>query len=148
MWSLQRTEILRDVNCILLQHSKINYLECSGIGGCQHHRRRYSSFVRLKPALGDHTPPVARLQPRKAERGRRRDQVIADAALLPQEFRGHHRAHQMNGLIWSRDAAAIAVETRNRICAAALQLAAKDIRFTVHSPSLDWPVRSKYVRWN
>jgi hypothetical protein len=120
MWSLQRTEILGDVNRILLQHGKINYFERSGIGGRKHDRWSYSSLVGLKPPLRNHTPPVARLQPRKTERGRRRDQVVADAALLPQEFRGHDRAHQMNGLIWSRGAAAIAVETGNRICAAAL----------------------------
>ena len=73
---------------------------------------------------------------RKAERGRRRDQVIADAALLPQEFRGHHRAHQMNGLIWSRGAAAVAIEAGNRICAAVLQFVAEDVHFTLHNPSL------------
>ena len=143
MWSLERTEILRNVNRILLQHSKINYFECPGIGGRQHHRWSYSSLVRLKPALGDHTPPVAWLEPRKAERGRRSDQVVADAALLPQEFRRHHCTYQMNGLIWSTGAAAIAIEAGNRIRAAALQCAAKDIRFSVHTPSLDWPAESK-----
>ena len=50
-----------------------------------------------------------------------------------EEFRGHHRAHQMNGLIWSRCAAAIAIETGNRVCAAVLQFAPEDIRFTVHT---------------
>lgn len=134
--SLERAEVLRDVNRVLLQHSKIDYFERSDVGGCQYHWWSYTSLVGLKPALGNHTPPVAGLQTRKPERGRRRDQVVPDAPLLPQELRGHHCAHQMNGLIWSSGAAAIAIEAGNRVCATALQFAAEDIRFTLHSPSL------------
>jgi hypothetical protein len=86
--------------------------------------------------LCDHAPPVARLQTQKAERWRRRDQVVADAPLLLEEFRGHHCADQMNSLIWPRCAAAIAIETGNRVCAAVLQFAPEDIHFTLHNPSL------------
>ena len=75
-------------------------------------------------------------------RRRWRDQVIAHAPLMIKEFGGHHCAHQMDSLNWSTGAAAIAIETGNRICAAALQFAAKDIRFTVHAPSLDWSAES------
>jgi hypothetical protein len=134
--SLERAEVLRDVNRILLQHSKIDYVERSDVSGCQYHWWSYTSLVGLKPALGNHTPPVARLQTRKPERWRRRDQVVADAPLLPQELRGDHCTHQMNGLIWSGGAAAIAIEAGNRVCATALQFAAEDIRFTLHNPSL------------
>jgi hypothetical protein len=92
--------------------------------------------VRLKPAFGNHAPPVARSQTRKAVRGRWRDQVIADAPLLIEEFGSHHCADQMDGLIWSTRAAAIAIEARDRVGTAALQFAAEDIGFTLHNPSL------------
>jgi hypothetical protein len=138
-WSLERAEILRHINRILLKHSKIDYLERSDVGGCQHYGWSYPSLVRLQPALRNHAPPVARLQARKAERWRRRDQVVADAPLLRQEFRSHHCAHQMNGLIWSRSAATIAIEAGNRVRAAVLQFVAEDVHFTLHNPSLAWP---------
>jgi hypothetical protein len=80
--SLERAEIFRHINRILLQHSKIDYLKRSDVGGCQHYRWRYSSLVRLQPSLGDHAPPVARLKTWKAERRRWPDQVVADAPLL------------------------------------------------------------------
>ena len=90
--------------------------------------------MRLQPALGNHAPPVARSQTWKAERGRRRDQVITDTPLLLQEFRRHHSAHQMCSLIWSTGAAAVAIEAGNRVCAAVLQFVAEDIHFTLHNP--------------
>jgi hypothetical protein len=74
----------------------------------------------LKPTLSNHAPPVAGVQTGKAEHGRRRDQVVAGAPLMLQEFCGYHRAHQMNGLIWSTGATTITIEAGNRVCAAAL----------------------------
>ena len=48
----------------------------------------------------------------------------------------HHCADQMDGLIWSTSAAAVAIEARDRVCAAALEFTAEDIAFTLHNPSL------------
>lgn len=92
--------------------------------------------MRLKPAFGNHAPPVARSQTRKAVRGRWRDQVIADAPLMIEKLGSHHCADQMDGLIWSTSAAAVAIEARDRVCAAALEFTAEDIAFTLHNPSL------------
>jgi hypothetical protein len=90
----------------------------------------------LSPTFGNHTPPIAGLQTRKAKLGSRRDQVIADASLVLQEFRGNHCADQMGGLIRSGAAAAIAIEARDRIRAAGLQLCTKDIRLILHTSSV------------
>jgi hypothetical protein len=86
--------------------------------------------------LRDHAPAITGLQTRKAVFGHRRDQVIAHAPLLAEEFSSYHRAHQMDCLIWSRGAAAIAVEAGHWVRAAGLQFVAGDIGFTLHTPSV------------
>jgi hypothetical protein len=53
-----------------------------------------------------------------------------------EEFGSHDCADQMDGLIWSTSAAAVAIEARDRVYAAALEFAAEDIAFTLHNPSL------------
>lgn len=90
----------------------------------------------LKPTLRDHAPAITGLQTRKAVLGHGRDQVIADAALLVEEFRRYDRAHQMDCLSWSGAAAAIAVEAGDWLGSAGLQFAAEDIVFTLHDTSL------------
>lgn len=90
----------------------------------------------LSPTSSNHTPPIAGLQTEKAELGRRRDQVVADAPLMLQELRGNHRAHQMGSLIRSRAAATIAIEARDRVCTTGLQFGTKDIGLIVHTPSV------------
>jgi hypothetical protein len=92
--------------------------------------------VSLKPALRNHTPAITGLQTRKAVLGHWRDQVIADAALVLEEFRGYHSAHQMDCLIWSKAAAAIAIEAGHWVHSAGLQFATEDIGFTLHTPSV------------
>ena len=90
----------------------------------------------LSPTFNNHTPPIAGLQTGKAELGRRRDQVVANAPLMLQELRGNHRAHQMGSLIRSRAAATIAIEARDRVCTTGLQFGTKDIGLIVHTPSV------------
>jgi hypothetical protein len=92
--------------------------------------------VSLKPTLRNHAPAITGLQTRKAVLRHRRDQVIADAPLLLEEFRCYHGAHQMSCLIWSEGAAAIAIEAGHWVRAAGLQFAAEDIGFTLHTPSV------------
>ena len=134
--SFQGAEILGNINCVLLQHGQIDHLECSGVGRGEHHWWSYARLISLSPAFSNHTPPITGLQSRKAEVRHGRDQVIADAALLREEFRRHHGAHQMAGLVRPRAAAAVAIKARDWVCTAGLQLGTEDIRFTIHSPSL------------
>ena len=97
--SLQGAEILRNVNRVWLQHGQVDHLQRSGIGGGQYHRWSHPGIVGLEPTLRDHAPAIAGLQTRKAILGNWRDQVITNVALLLEEFRGYHRAHQMDCLI-------------------------------------------------
>ena len=90
----------------------------------------------LKPTLRNHTPAITGLQSRKAVLGHRRDEVIADAALLLEEFRCYYGAHQMDCLRGPGGAAAIAIEAGHWIRTAGLQLAAEDIGFILHTPSV------------
>jgi hypothetical protein len=90
----------------------------------------------LRPAFSNHTPPVTGLQSRKAVLRHGRDQVIANAALLHEEFRRHHGAHQMAGLARSKAAAAVAIEACDWVRTAGLEFGTEDIGFTVHNPSL------------
>jgi hypothetical protein len=90
----------------------------------------------LKPTLRYHAPAITWLQTQKAVLGHWRDQVIADALLLLEEFRGYHGAHQMDRLVWSGGAAAIAIEAGHWVRTAGLQFAAEDIGFTLHTPSV------------
>jgi YNFM family putative membrane transporter len=52
------------------------------------------------------------------------------------EFRCQHGTHQVPRLRWSEAAAAVAIETGERLDAAGLQFGPEDIRFTIHRPSL------------
>ena len=82
-----------------LQHGQVDHLQRSGIGGGQYHRWSHPGIVGLEPTLRNHAPAIAGLQTRKAILGNWRDQVITNVALLLEEFRGYHRAHQMDCLI-------------------------------------------------
>jgi hypothetical protein len=134
--SLQGAEVLRDINGVWLQYGQVDHLQRSGIGRGQYHRRSHSGIVGLKPTLRDHAPAVTGLQTRKAVLGHRRDQIIADAPLLLEEFRGENRAHQMDCLIRPAGAAAIAIEAGHWVCTAGLQFAAEDVGFTLHTFSV------------
>ena len=84
--SLQRAEVLRNVNGVLLQHSQINHLERASVGGGKYHRWSRPGLMSLKPTLGNHAPAITGLQTRKAVLGHWCDQVIPDAPLLLEEF--------------------------------------------------------------
>jgi hypothetical protein len=134
--SLQRAEVLRNVDGVLLQHSQIDHLERSSVGGGQYHRWSRPRLMSLKPTLRNHAPAITGLQTRKAVCGHWRDQVVPDAPLVLEEFRRHHGAHQMDCLIWSGAAAAIAIEACDWLGTAGLQFAAEDIALTLHKSSL------------
>ena len=119
-----------------MQHGQVDHVQRSGIGRGQDHRWGHPGIVGLKPTLRNHAPTITGSQTRKAVLGHRRDQVIADAALVLEEFRGYHSAHQMGCLIWSKAAAAVAIEAGHWVRAAGLQFAAEDIGFILHTPSV------------
>ena len=52
------------------------------------------------------------------------------------KFSRQYSAHQVESVRWTRGTAAVAVEARERICTARLQLGTEDIGFRVHSPSV------------
>ena len=52
------------------------------------------------------------------------------------KFSRQHSTHEVESVRWTRGAAAVAIEARNRICTARLQLGTEDIGFIVHSPSV------------
>ena len=113
--SLQGAEILRHFDRIGPEHGKFDHLQRSGVRGGQHHWCRHTSLVGLRPAFGHDAPAIARSQTWEAIIRYRRDQVIADAALMIKKIRCHDRAHQVAGLSWSIAAAAVAIETGDRI---------------------------------
>ena len=84
--------------------------------------------VRLRPPARAKTPAIARAQPREAELRTRRLKVIADPRAEPQELGGHHRTDRVHpGVIGVGVAAAVAMEPRHRVGAAALQRATQHI---------------------
>jgi hypothetical protein len=135
--SLQGAEILWHVDRIRPQQAQVDHLQRPGVRGGQHHRWRHASLVGLRPTFSHHAPAIARSQTRKAIVRHWGDQVIADAALMIKKIRCHDRAYQVAGLSWSRAAAAVAIETGDWIATAGLQFGTEDIRFTIHSPSVN-----------
>jgi hypothetical protein len=114
--SLQRAEVLRNVDGVLLQHSQIDHLERPGVGGGEYHRWSRPGLMSLKPTLRNHAPAIT--------------------GLVLKEFRCYHGTHQMACTIWSGAAAPIAIEACDRLRTAGLQFAAEDIAFTLHNTSL------------
>jgi hypothetical protein len=133
---LQGAQVLRDINRVRPQYGQVDHLQGMGVGAGQHYRWSNARLVCLSPPFSNHTPPIPRLQTRKAVLGHRRDQVIPDAALMIKKFCCQHCTHQMAGLRGSGAAAAVAIKAGKRISAAGLQFSTEDIRFTIHSPSL------------
>ena len=135
--SVQRAEIFWHVDRIRPQQAQVDHLQRPGVRGGQHHRWRHASLVGLRPTFSHHAPAIARSQTRKAIIRYWGDQVIADAALMIKKIRCHDRAYQVAGLSWSRAAAAVAIETGDWIATAGLQFGTEDIRFTIHSSSVN-----------
>jgi hypothetical protein len=134
--SLQRAEVLRNVDRVLLQHGQIDHLERSSVGGGEYHRWSRPGLMSLKPTLRNNAPAITGLQTWKAVFGDWSDQVIPDTPLVLEEFRCYHGAHQVDCTIWSGAAAPIAIEACDRLRTAGLQFAAEDIALTLHNTSL------------
>ena len=134
---LQRPDVLRYVNGVSCwQHRQLDDVERSGVSGGQHDGWRRSGSVRLSPPLGEHAPAIAGAEPREPVLGHGGAEVVADASLVLQELSRHHRAHQVRGLVRPGRAAAIPVESRDRVRTARLQRLTEDIRLTAHHASV------------
>src|SRR5262249_10812825 len=102
---------------------------------------RRSVAVRAEPVHRRHAPPVARPQPGKHELGHRGDQVVANPALVLEEFGSHHRADRVAPeILRTRVATAVAVEPGDRVVAARLKLSAENVPLAHHS-SIAWLTR-------
>ena len=102
---------------------------------------RDTSLVGLRPTFSHDAPAIARPQTWKAIIRHWRDHVIADAALMIKKIRCHDRAYQVAGLSWSRAAAAVAIETGDRIATAGLQFGTEDIVSPFTAPSVNREAR-------
>src|SRR5205085_291448 len=89
---------------------------------------RHSILERLLPAGYAQAPFVAVLYTRKTILRHRRRQIVADRSRVCQKFIGREDANCVTSeIVGSCPTKTVAVKTRHRIGAAALQLAAKDI---------------------
>ena len=117
-----------DVDGVLTEHVQRDDLQRALVGGGQHHRSRGAVAVRAQPVRRGHAPPVPRHQAGEAELGHRRGQVIADAALMREELRGHHRADRVAAqVLGSGGAAPVPVEPGERIGSTWLELPAEHV---------------------
>src|SRR5262249_47170915 len=98
------------------------------MGGVENDARRGPGSQSLLQPIADQAPPVARLQPGKAELRARRREVVAHALGELEEGRRHLRTHHMAAAVLvSGRATAIAIETGSRIDRARRQRLAEDV---------------------
>lgn len=95
---------------------------------CQNHRRRHAIAVGAQPVHGCGAPAVSRNESWEPELGDWGDEVVADAALMSQELRRHHRADRVAAAILGTGVARpIAKEASEGISPTRLQGAAQDV---------------------
>jgi hypothetical protein len=100
------------------------------MGRFQNHGRRHAGVKGFLPTASAQAPAVSRLKARKSHFLARRDKIIAARDRKFQKLGGHDGADGMKTEIsWSRATEAIAIETRRRIGATALQVSSKNIRW-------------------
>ena len=91
--------------------------------------------VRAQPVDRGDAPAVAGHEAGEAVERHRRREVVADRALVLEELGGHDRADRVAAeVLGPGAAAAVAVEARDRVGPAGLEVAAEDVAF--------WHVRS------
>ena len=128
---LERPGVGGDVDGVGPQDLQRDDLERALVGRGQHHRGGGTVAVRLQPVGRGHAPPIPRHQPGEPELGHRRRQVVADPALMLEEFGGHHRADGVTAqVLGAGRAASVPVEAGERIGSTRLKLAAEHITVT------------------
>src|SRR5947209_2074382 len=84
-----------------------------------------------QPVSCRHAPAVPRHQPRELELRNRGRQIVADAALVLEKFRSHHRADRVaSPVLWPGVTAPITVEAGDRVGATWLQFTTDHIAIT------------------
>ena len=98
------------------------------MSGSQHHRGGAAVAVDSIPVQGGNAPAVAGYKARESVLGYRCRQIIANGALVLQEFRGHYGADGVpSGILRPGRAAAVAVEADERAGAARFQRVAQHV---------------------
>jgi hypothetical protein len=98
---------------MFLERGERNDLKGPLVGGGQDDVGGRSVLVSAQPVDGGDAPPGARHEPGKPELRPRRAEVVADATLLLEELRGHHRADRVTSAVFGTGAAApVAVGSR------------------------------------
>lgn len=118
----------RYVHGVLLECLERNDLEGALVGGRQHDEGGGAVAVGPQPVDRGHAPAIAGNEPGEVVLGDRRGEVVADAALVLEEFGGDHGADGVAApILGSGRAAPVPVEARQRVGAARLQRAAQHI---------------------
>src|SRR5438270_10517413 len=124
----ERPRSVWHVDGVLTKRGERHDLECSLVGGCQHHEGARPVLVRPQPGHRGHTPAVTRREAREAVLGHRRYQVVADSLLMLEELGRDHRTDRVAPLILGTGATApVAVEAGEGVCSAWLELSTQHI---------------------
>ena len=124
------------VHGVLAERGEGNDLQRQLVGGGEHHVRSGSIVVGAQPVRGCHTPAIPRRQAGKAVPGHGRRKVIANAALMFQEFGGYHSTDRVApGVLRPAGATSVSIKSGEGIRATGLQLLAQTLRSTIPAVS-------------
>jgi hypothetical protein len=118
----------RDIHRVLLEHVEWHDVQRSLVGRREDHVSGSAIAVGAQPVHGRDAPAITGHQAGKLIGRDWRAQVVADAPLMVEKLSGDHSADGVAAeILWSGPAAAITVETGQRVAPAGLQLASEHI---------------------
>src|SRR6478735_1771767 len=125
---VQPAQVTGHVHGVPLQHGEWDQREHGGVRRGEHDRRGRPLAVGARPVGGRDAPAVARVQAGELVLRHRRREVVADASLVVEELGGDHRADGVAAQVLRAGAAApVAVEARDRVGPAGLELLPQDV---------------------
>ncbi len=125
-----------DVDGVLGKHCEGHDLKRPFMSGGQDHMGGRAIVMSSQPVSCCHAPAVPRRQPGELELRNRGRQIVADAALVLEEFSGHHGADRVaSPVLWPGATAPITVEAGDRVGAAWLQFTTDHIAI-IHRGSI------------
>lgn len=111
-----------------LQDLERDDFECALVGRSQDHGGGRTVLMGPQPVEGSHAPAIAGNEPREPIGGHGGAEVVADAALVLEEFRSHDGADRVSSLIVGpRTAASVAIEPGDGICATRIECLAQNV---------------------
>src|SRR5271156_4284583 len=135
--ALQAAQIVGDVHGVLLQGFQRHDVEGPLMGGRQHHRGGETIAVGQQPVAGGDAPPVPGYQTGKPELRHGCREIVADHALVLEEFGSHHSANRVQAEIFRpARAATVAVKAGERLAAARFQRTAQYVALRHSCPAL------------